>query len=238
MDLRPELAEAIGAFFLVLTGCGAIASNAAGAGIGALGVSLAFAFVILVLVYALGHICGAHYNPAITLAFALTGHFPWKRVPTYWGAQILGATVAALTLRAIFGGTSNLGATIPSIAAGPAFGIEVVATFLLAFVIIAIATDERAAASAAGLAIGLAVGVDAIAFGSLTGASMNPARSLGPALASGNFGSLWIYLTAPFLGAALAMVTYEYLRPARIERNTRPALGALGPIEGLARESK
>jgi MIP family channel proteins len=236
-DRRPEIAEAVGAYFLVLVGCGAIMTNATTGAPGAVGIALAFAFVILVLVYAMGHICGAHYNPAITLAFALTGHFPWRRVPTYWLAQAAGATAAAFTLRVILGNVAGLGSTTPSLSAWQAFAIEALATFILALVIIGVATDKRASAGAAGIAIGLTVGLDALAFGPLTGASMNPARSLGPALASGTFANLWIYLTAPFVGAALAMGAYELLRPGRLGIEAKEALGALGPIPSLQEDS-
>lgn len=232
-DLRPEIAEALGVYFLVLVGCGAIMVDATTGALGVIGVSLAFAFVILVLVYALGHICGAHYNPAITVAFALSGHFPWRRVPGYLLAQVAGALSAAYTLRLLLGTTANLGATTPAIGIWQAFVIEALATFLLALVIIGVATDKRAAPGAAGLAIGLTVGLDALAFGPLTGASMNPARSLGPALASGEVGSLGIYLAAPLVGAALAMLAYEQLRRGDLAIPSKEPLGALGPIEGL-----
>lgn len=231
-DRRPELAEALGTFFLVLAGCGAAMTGAGGL----VGVALAFAFVILVLVYALGHVSGAHFNPAVTLAFALTGHFPWRRVASYALAQAAGATAAALALRVLVGNVANLGATTPAVPAWQAFGLETLATFLLAFVIVAVATDPRAARGASGLAIGLAVGADALAFGPLTGASMNPARSLGPALASGSFAGLWIYLAAPVLGAALAMGAYAFLRSGSLRVESHEPLGALGPVEALEEE--
>lgn len=228
-DLRPEIAEAIGVFFLVLAGCGAAATGSG------LAVALTFAFVVIVLVYALGHVCGAHFNPAITLAFATIGHFPWRRVPTYLAAQLAGAIGAAFALRGILGATPGL--TTPSIALPAAFAIEFLATFLLAFVIVAVATDPRAPPGAAGLAIGLAVGVGALFAGPLTGGSMNPARTIGPALAAGTSSALWIYLSAPILGAIAAMAAYEWLRPAQHGIRAREPLGALGPIDGMeARE--
>lgn len=237
-DYRPELAEALGVFFLVLVGCGAVMTNATNGALGLVGIALAFAFIILVLIYALGHICGAHYNPAITLAFAITGHFPWRRVVTYWIAQFAGAISAAFLLRALFGTSASIGATTPSIGIWQAFAVEVLATFILALVIIGVATDKRAAPGVAGLAIGLTVGLDALAFGPLTGASMNPARTLGPALASGNYAGLWLYLTAPLIGAALAMIIYEQLRAGRLGIEAKePALGATGPIRALSGES-
>lgn len=195
--------------------------------LGHLGVSLAFAFAVLVLVYALAPICGAHYNPAITLAFAATGHFPWRRVPTYLAAQVLGALAAAFALHALLGPTANLGTTTPTLDAGRAFAVEVLATFFLALVVVGVATDKRAAPGNAGLAIGLMVGLGALVAGPLTGASMNPARSLGPALASGHLDDLWLYLIAPVVGAVAAMWTFEALRPGQTPR----ILGVAGPLD-------
>lgn len=233
VDRRPEIAEALGVFLLVIAGCGAIMVNAATGALGAVGVSLVFGLAIVVLVYALGHVCGAHFNPAITIAFAVTGHFPWRRVPSYVLAQIVGATAAAALLRLLLGPIADLGTTLPAVSPAVAFAIEVLATFFLALVIVAVATDKRAAPGAAGIAIGFTVLLDALAFGALTGASMNPARSLGPAIASGTFASLWIYLLAPILGAALAMLAYERIRPGRLGIPAKEPLGALGPIPGL-----
>lgn len=233
-DWRPEAAEALGVYLLVLFGCGAIATDAQTGALGLVGVSLAFAFAVLVLVYALAAVCGAHFNPAVTLAFAATGHFPWRRVPTYMLAQVSGATAAAFTLKAL--GATALGVTIPHVAAGAAFAWEVLASFALALVIIVVATGKRAARGTAGLAIGLTVGMASLVVGPFTGASMNPARTLGPAIASGTLSGLWIYLTAPFLGAVLAMAAYEALRRGRMHRS---ALGVTGPmtLEGEATPS-
>lgn len=235
---RPEAAEALGVFALVFAGCGAIIANATTGALGHVGVALAFAFVITVHVYALGHICGAHFNPAITLAFAATGHFPKRRVPTYLAAQVGGAVVAALLLRVIFGNTANLGATslAPGFAAWQGFLLEAVASFFLAFVIVAVATDRRAAPGVAGLAIGLTVGFGSLFAGPFTGASMNPARSIGPAIAAGAWSDLWLYVAAPIVGAALAMFTYEALRPGGQAIAQREPLGALGPITLQAKE--
>jgi len=235
-DYRPELAEALGVFTLVFAGCGAIMVQATTGVLGHVGVALTFGFVIVVLIYAMGHICGAHYNPAITFAFAATGHFPWRRVPTYLAAQVMGAVVAAFLLRALLGTAADVGATrlADGLAVWKGFVFEALATFFLALVIIGAATDKRAAPGFAGLAIGLTVGLDALFAGPLTGASMNPARSLGPALASGEFTHLWLYLAAPALGAVAAMATYEYLRRGRLAIEPREPLGALGrfPLEG------
>lgn len=233
-DSRPEVAEAIGVFFLVLTGGGAILASFQTGAPGPLGVALAFGFTLTVLVYALGHVCGAHFNPAITLGFAATGHFPWRRVPTYLVAQVAGATLAAFLLKQLPWPMDPL-VTQPAfgVTPGAAFFLELAATALLALVIIGVATDRRAAPGAAGLAIGLAVAVGALFAGPLTGGSMNPARSLGPALAAMQWNHLWIYLVAPIAGALFAMGVYEWLRPARLTIQPTEPLGALGPITGL-----
>ena len=232
MNPRPEIAEAIGVFALVFAGVGAIMANATTGALGHVGVALTFAFTILVMIYALGHVSGAHFNPAITIAFAATGHFPWRRVPTYVLAQVAGATLAALALLFLLGDGVRAGVTAPGAGIGTltAFAFEVIASFFLALVIIGVATDRRAAPGAAGLAIGLTVGLDALFAGPLTGASMNPARSIGPALASGVWSDLWIYLLAPIVGAVLAMGTYEFLRAGRVPGAGEP-LGALGPFK-------
>lgn len=229
-DWRPELAEALGVFFLVLVG-GAAASAGM---LGPLGTALAFGFTIVVLVYALGHVCGAHYNPAITLGFAATGHFPWRRVPTYILAQLVGGVLGALALEAVFADITPA-ATHAAFFVTPAqaFFVEALASALLALVIIGVATDRRAAQGSAGLAIGLTVAACALAFGPLTGASMNPARTFGPALVTGAWSDLWIYVAAPLAGALFAMATYELLRPGRLGIEAKPPLGALGPIEGM-----
>lgn len=237
MDLRPEAAEAVGVFALVFAGVGAIMSDALTAGPGHVGIALTFGFTILAMVYALGHISGAHFNPAITLGFAATGHFPWRRVPTYIVAQLLGSAAAALSLRAILGPVADVGATRLHVGVAQGFVLEVVATFFLAFVILAVASDRRAAPGSAGLAIGLTVAVGSLFAGPLTGASMNPARSLGPALASGAWEHAWLYIAAPTTGALLAMFTYELLRPGRLAIEPKEPLGALGPIPFLRRDA-
>jgi aquaporin NIP len=226
-DLRAVLAEAAGVFFIVLAGGAAILSGA-----DPLAVALAFAFTVAGLIYALGHVCGAHYNPAITVAFAATGHFPLKLVPWYLAAQVGGGVAGAYALLALYGDVGAATTAIrPGLAAWQAALAEALATAMLALVIIGVATDRRASSNLAGLAIGLAVGVGALWAGPLTGGSMNPARSLGPALADLAWADLWLYVTAPFVGAVLAMLGYEALRLG--ERPSKgESLGALGPLEG------
>ena len=190
---KPDLAAARGrpraspTFALVFAGCGAIVADSVYDGaLGAVGVALVFGLIIMVMVYATGHLSGAHINPAVTVAFTLTRHFPAREAVAYIAAQLAGAVAGALVLLAVWPDQpADLGATVPSVGAGSAFVYEVVLTAFLMFVIMAVATDTRAVGAAAAIAIGGTVGLDALFGGPVTGASMNPARSFGPALATG-----------------------------------------------------
>jgi MIP family channel proteins len=209
---RLLLAEVIGTFALVFAGCGAIMVDAKTHQLGHLGVALSFGLVIMFGVYAVGHISGAHFNPSVTLGFALTRRFPWKRAVAYWSAQIVGALGAVALLRAAVGSQARLGTTLPSGSQGQAFVWETVLTFFLMFVIMAVATDTRAVGEAAAVAIGGTIGLDALVGGPISGASMNPARSLAPAMVSGDLHALWVYLVAPPLGATLGAFAYQIVR--------------------------
>lgn len=218
-EQRPNLArralmEGIGTFALVTAGCGAIVTNATHAGsLGGVGVSLVFGLVIMVMIYAGGHLSGAHYNPSVTVAFALARHFPMGDALAYVAAQLTGAITAALLLLAAWPSEpAHLGATLPSVSSVTALAYEIVLTAFLMFVITAVATDTRAVGAAAAIAIGGTVGLDALFGGPITGASMNPARSLGPALASGTWSHLWIYLLGPLIGAAIGVFGYQLVR--------------------------
>jgi MIP family channel proteins len=223
--VRALTAEAIGTFALVFAGCGAIVVDARTQALGHVGVALSFGLVIMVMIYAFGHISGAHFNPAVSFAFALSRHFPWARVAGYWTAQAAGALLAAALIRASLGSDAHVGATLPSGSQGQSFVWELVLSFFLMLVITAVATDTRAVGEAAAIAIGGTVGLDAMFGGPVSGASMNPARSLGPALVSGDLHALWLYLAAPPLGAALGALAYQFLRGEQ----TRP--GELRPVE-------
>jgi MIP family channel proteins len=209
---RSLAAEVIGTFALVFAGCGAIMVDSTTGALGHVGVAITFGLVIMVMIYAVGHISGAHFNPAVTFAFALTRHFGWARVGLYWGAQLAGALAAALLLRGSLGDIAHVGATLPSGSDAQAFLWEAVLTFFLMLVIMAVATDARAVGEAAAIAIGGTVGLDAMFGGPISGASMNPARSLGPAIAASDYTAVWVYLTAPLLGAAVAGLVYQVLR--------------------------
>jgi MIP family channel proteins len=211
---RRAAAEGLAAFALVFAGCGAVVADARyHSSLGTVGVALVFGLVIMVMVYATGHLSGAHINPAVTAAFALTRHFPPREALAYVAAQCLGAVTGALVLLAAWTDKpARLGATVPSVGAGTALMYEIVLTALLMFVIVAVATDTRAVGAAAAIAIGGTVGLDALFGGPVTGASMNPARSLGPALAAGEWHDFWIYVAGPFIGASLGALAYQLVR--------------------------
>ena len=227
---RALVAELIGTFALVFAGAGAIMVDAKTHALGHVGVAISFGLVIMVMIYAVGHISGAHFNPAVSFAFALSRHFAWSRVAGYWVAQCVGALAAAAILRASLGDVAHVGATLPSGSQGQSFLWEVVLTFFLMLVIMAVATDTRAVGEAAAIAIGGTVGLDAMFGGPISGASMNPARSLGPAIVSGDLHALWLYVVAPLLGATIGALAYQFVRGEK----TTPA--DLSPSENAARQ--
>lgn len=222
--LRAIIAEFVGTFALVFAGTGAIVSNSvSGGALGHVGVALTFGLVIMAMIYATGHISGAHFNPAVTLAFALVRHFPAQRVIPYIAAQIAGATLGSLAVRYLIGDAASLGVTHLNNGALSGMLFEAILTFVLMFVIVAVATDVRAVGQAAAIAIGGTVGLEAMFAGPITGASMNPARSIGPALIAGDYADLWVYMVGPIVGAALGAIVYQYLRaPRPVEEPNEP----------------
>ena len=197
------MAEAFATFTLVFAGCGAIVVNSErGGSLGETGIAAAFGLAIMVMIYATGHLSGAHINPAVTVAFTSTRHFPVRDAVAYIPSQVAGAVAGAAMLRLAWEGTpANLGATVPSVGVGAALAYEFVMTAFLMFVVMAVATDMRAIGATAAIAIGGTVALDALFGGGVTGASMNPARSFGPALLASEWTDFWIYLLAPVTGA-------------------------------------
>ncbi len=221
--IKKMVAEAIGTFILVFIGTAALISTGE--------YIFGFGFALIAIVYAIGHISGAHVNPAVTLGLALTGRFPMTQVPHYWISQVIGALVASILVRLMYGNVLNLGTTqiAEDYSVLQGFAVELVMTGILVFVVHAVATDDRSPAAATGLAIGGTLLVIHAAAGTVTGGSVNPARSLAPAIVSGTFGDLWIYLIAPFIGGIVGAVAYEYIGgsnttqiPAREGMTTEP----------------
>ena len=201
------VAEALGTFALVFAGTGAIVTNELSQGaVTHVGVALTFGLVVMAMIYAVGDISGAHFNPAVTLGFWLARRLPGSDVLPYIVSQLVGALAASLLVRALFGGGANLGATLPAGGVWQSFFLEIVLTLLLMFTILNVATGAKEKGVTAGLAIGAVVGLAALFAGPISGASMNPARSLGPALVSGQVQFLWLYLLAPSVGSGLAVV--------------------------------
>jgi MIP family channel proteins len=219
--LGAAIAEFVGTFILVFGGTavavGAILSRpTAGGAYDSLAVALAFGLALAIVVASVGHVSGAHVNPAVTLGMAATGKFPWKYTPHYVGAQLAGAVLAALATWLTFGGAgarsqASLAATYPAQGVGDlqAFVVEILITFILVFVVMAVATDERAPAAIAPVAVGFALAVGVFVAGPVTGGSVNPARSLGPMLVAGDLTSVWLYILGPIIGGVLGALLYD-----------------------------
>lgn len=204
--MKRLLAEFLGTFTLVFAGTGAIVVNQSSGGIiGHAGIALVFGLVVLAMIYTFGDVSGAHLNPAVTLGFAAAGRFPWRDLPGYATAQLGGAFAASGLLKILFPASPTLGATLPAGSVAQSFILEVVLTAILMLVILSVSTGAKEKGSTAGIAIGAVVALEAMFAGPVCGASMNPARSLAPAIVSGNFQFLWLYPAATLLGALLAV---------------------------------
>ena len=224
---RVAVAETVGTFMLVLTIVSTVigatlAKPVAGVPYGSLAVPLAGGIVLAIAVASLGHVSGAHLNPAVTLGLAVNRRFPWRFVPAYVGAQFVGAVGAALVAWGIYGdqarSVAHLGATYPApgVSAGSVFAVEAVVTFMLVLVVISVATDNRVPPGVAAMAIGAALAAAIFISGPISGAGVNPARTIGPMLAAGKFTDLWIYLVAPLIGGIIAATFYDrFLRDGK-----------------------
>ena len=200
------IAECIGSFWIVFAGTGAIVINDVSGGVVThVGIALVFGLIVFAMIAALGDVSGAHFNPAVSIAFVAAQRFPLQSLPLYLCAQLLGALIASLLLHLLFPAHPNLGATLPSGSALQSWLMEMILTFGLMFVILQVSTGASEKGITAGLAIGGVVALEALFAGPICGASMNPARSLAPALVSGHLEHVWIYLTAPIVGALLAV---------------------------------
>ena len=204
--MKKLFAEFLGTFALVFAGTGAIVvDHVSGGAISHAGVALTFGLVVLAMIYTFGDVSGAHLNPAVTTAFAAAGRFPWRDVPGYFAAQFIGALAASALLRGLFPTDATLGATLPAGTPGQSFILEIVLTILLMLVILSVSTGAKEKGITAGIAIGGVIALEAMFAGPICGASMNPVRSLAPALVSGHLEHLWIYLAGPLVGALLAI---------------------------------
>ncbi|HUZ02713.1 MAG TPA: MIP family channel protein [Thermomicrobiaceae bacterium] len=231
---RLALAEAIGTFGLVFGGTGAIVIyTVAGLQVTPLVFGIAFGLSGMIMIYAVGHISGAHINPAVTIAFAATRNLPLRLVPVYIVSQLAGAIAASAVFRALFGTPAHLGATLPRGSSLESLSMEVVLTFILMFVIMAVATDVRAVGQAAAIAIGATIGLENVFAAPISGASMNPARSLGPAIISNTWHGQWIDVVGPIVGALVAALAYVYLRGPQ-----GTGAGATTPSQSVAAEAR
>ncbi len=209
---RNYVAELIGTFALVFCGTGAIVIDQQSGGVVThVGVAITFGLIIMSMIYSLGNISGAHLNPAVSIAFTISGRFPLNRLPGYVISQLSGALLASFTLKYLFASSQFLGATIPMGTDMQSFILEAILTFFLMLVIMSVANGSKEQGMFAGLAIGAVVGLEAMFAGPICGASMNPARSIAPAIASGHLEHLWIYVVAPVMGAVLAIPIWKYL---------------------------
>jgi aquaporin Z len=211
--MKKYISEFIGTFSMIFCGTGAMTVNeVTGGDVTHVGIAITWGLIVMAMIYAFGETSGAHFNPAVTIAFAYAKKFAWKQVPKYIIAQILGAFAASLVLWFLFPASEYLGATIPTIDVWRAFVLELLLTFFLMVVIINVSTGSKEMGIIAGIAVGGVVLLEAMFAGPITNASMNPARSIAPNIVSGNIDGLWLYILAPILGALLAVVSCKLIK--------------------------
>ncbi|WP_299672296.1 aquaporin [uncultured Polaribacter sp.] len=211
--MKKYIAEFIGTFSMIFCGTGAMAVNeVTGGEVTHVGIAITWGLIVMAMIYAFGETSGAHFNPAVSIAFAYAKKFAWKEVPKYIVAQILGAFAASFLLWFLFPESENLGATIPTVTVWRAFVLELLLTFFLMVVIINVSTGSKEMGIIAGIAVGGVILLEAMFAGPITNASMNPARSIAPNMVSGNIEGLWLYILAPILGALLAVVSCKLIK--------------------------
>ncbi|KAI3451824.1 hypothetical protein Pfo_008489 [Paulownia fortunei] len=208
------VAELIGTYFVIFAGCGSVAVNKIyGGTITFPGICATWGLIVMVMVYTVGHVSGAHFNPAVTIAFAIFRRFPWKQLPLYIIAQLMGSILASCTLALMFNVTAEAYfGTLPVGSNGQSFAIEIIISFLLMFVISGVATDSRAIGELAGLAVGMTIMLNVLVAGPISGASMNPARSIGPAIVKHEYRGLWVYILGPIIGTIAGGFVYNLIR--------------------------
>jgi aquaporin Z len=212
--MKKYIAEVIGTFTLVLCGTGAIIVNQETHGvITHVGIAASFGLVVMTMIFALGNVSGAHLNPAVSIAFTIARKMPLKDTLMYIVSQVLGAFVASFILKYLFPGNEMLGTTLPSGSEMQSFVLEILLTFFLMFVILNVTQGTKEQGMFAGIAIGGTILLDALFGGPVSGASMNPARSLAPAVVSGHMQSLWVYIVAPIIGAVIAVILHSMVKP-------------------------
>ncbi|XP_074589053.1 aquaporin NIP1-1-like [Curcuma longa] len=211
--LQKVIAEIFGTYFLIFAGCASVTVNLSKGMITFPGICVVWGLAVMVMVYSVGHISGAHLNPAVTIAFATCRRFPWKQVPAYVVAQLLGATLASGTLRLMFGGRhEHFPGTIPTGSDVQSLVLEFIISFYLMFVISGVATDNRAIGELAGLAVGATILLNVLIAGPISGASMNPARTLGPAIVANRWTGIWVYIVGPVCGTIAGAWAYNLIR--------------------------
>ncbi|GAB7257700.1 MIP/aquaporin family protein [Polaribacter sp. OB-PA-B3] len=211
--MKKYYSEFIGTFSMIFCGTGAMTINeVTGGDVTHVGIAITWGLIVMAMIYAFGETSGAHFNPAVTIAFAYAKKFSWLEVPKYIIAQVLGAFVASLILLYLFPASETLGATIPTVDVGRAFVLELLLTFFLMLVIINVSTGSKEMGIIAGIAVGAVVLLEAMFAGPITNASMNPARSLAPNIVTGNIKVLWLYIIAPILGAILAVLSCKLIK--------------------------
>ncbi|SMP65313.1 aquaporin Z/aquaporin NIP [Neorhodopirellula lusitana] len=211
--LRRCVCELIGTYCLVLLGCGAMVVDAQTGALTHVGVATVWGLIVMTMIYSIGDLSGAHMNPAVSIAFTALGRLPTRDAASYMVAQFIGATLAALSLRAVLGvGDSQLGATMTILPPMSTWCVEAMMTGILMWIVMGVSTGAKEKSITAGLAVGATITMEAFVAGPLTNASMNPARSLGPAIAASYFENLWLYVTAPIAGALAGGFLYHWIR--------------------------